>query len=162
LHIRLAIAEDIPAMMDLERQAPTAAHWPPQQYESLLRLDPRSSGRIVWVVENDHQAQSDNVTRTTSQILAFLVTHFVSGEWELENIVVEAKSRRKGLGALLMGKLIAQARTEQGENLFLEVRESNRSACAFYEKLGFARAGVRKNYYANPREDAILYRLKLR
>jgi ribosomal protein S18 acetylase RimI-like enzyme len=47
------------------------------------------------------------------------------------------------------------------ESVFLEVRESNHPARRFYEKAGFQQSGVRKAYYRDPPEDAILYRLEL-
>jgi ribosomal-protein-alanine N-acetyltransferase len=162
LRVRQANAEDVPAMIDLERQVQNAAHWSRQRYEDLFRTNPRLSNRIVWVVEGDNQAQSEKLTPNASGILAFLVAHFVSAEWELENIAVDASARRGGIGTRLLRELITHARTEQGEHIFLEVRQSNQSARALYEKVGFEQAGVRKNYYADPTEDAILYRLNLR
>jgi ribosomal-protein-alanine N-acetyltransferase len=57
---------------------------------------------------------------------------------------------------------LAQARHAQGEAIFLEVRESNAAARAFYEKLGFEQMGRRKGYYADGLEDAIIYRRMLK
>ena len=92
----------------------------------------------------------------------FLVAQHVASEWELENIVVSKTERQKGIGKLLLDALLASAREVNSAAVSLEVRESNRAARFLYEKIGFQQAGRRKNYYANPREDAILYRLTLR
>lgn len=67
-------------------------------------------------------------------------------------------ARRKGIGQQLLDALLLAARESNIESVFLEVRESNHEARAFYEKAGFKLDGRRKSYYANPSEDAILYR----
>jgi len=95
------------------------------------------------------------------QILGFLVVQRVDAEWELENIIVAEANRRQGVGTRLIKELAAQARAEQGSGIFLEVRESNKSARAFYKKVDFEETGLRKGYYSNPPEDAILCRLRL-
>jgi ribosomal-protein-alanine N-acetyltransferase len=161
LRVRRANAEDVQAMVDLDRQAPSAAHWSRQQYEDLFRADPHPSSRFAWIVEDGNPAQSESAKRDASKTLAFLVTRCVAGEWELENIVVDTTFRGKGIGMLLLRELISHARANHGECIFLEVRHSNQSARALYEKLGFEEEGLRKSYYANPVEDAILYRLNL-
>ena len=92
----------------------------------------------------------------------FLVAHHVAAEWELENIVVSAKSRQKGIGGHLLEALFSRARETNSEELFLEVRESNTAARSFYERHGFQQVGSRKSYYNAPSEDAILYRRKVR
>jgi ribosomal-protein-alanine acetyltransferase len=95
------------------------------------------------------------------EIIAFLIAHRIDAEWELENIVVAETARRRGLGTLLLRELITHARTENVSGIFLEVRESNQTARALYRKLGFKEVGLRKGYYANPPNDAILCRLSL-
>ena len=95
------------------------------------------------------------------QLIAFLVARRVDTGWELENIVVAGKFRQRGVGSRLLSEFIAHARTENGSGIFLEVRESNQSARVLYQRVGFEQTGLRKGYYANPAEDAILYRLTL-
>ncbi len=151
---RRATISDIPAMMDLDRQNPSAAHWSRNQYEALfVTARGQKSGSWAWVVEDEGAAPGI--------IRAFLVARCVDAEWELENIVVAGGSRRHGVGTRLLGELVAQARAEQGSGIFLEVRESNRSARSLYRKMGFEETGLRKSYYLNPPEDAILCRLSL-
>jgi ribosomal-protein-alanine N-acetyltransferase len=79
----------------------------------------------------------------------------------LENLVVAPDFRRKGLATGLFAALLTRARETNSESIFLEVRESNQAALALYARLGFVESGRRKLYYANPHEDAVLYRLAL-
>jgi len=90
-------------------------------------------------------------------IVGFLVARHVSGEWELENIVVSEESRGKGIGAGLLGELFSRARLSGDSSVFLEVRESNSAARGLYAKVGFEESGRRRGYYSNPQGDAVLY-----
>jgi ribosomal-protein-alanine acetyltransferase len=149
-------------MMNLGGQSPTAAHWLLQQYESAFTAD--SSGyseRFILVAEDGTEAQPEIGSGVASNLIAFLVARGVDKEWELENIVVAEKFRHRGLGSRLLTEFIAHARAENGSAIFLEVRASNQSARALYQRAGFEEAGLRKAYYDSPREDAILYRLRL-
>jgi ribosomal-protein-alanine N-acetyltransferase len=141
-------------MMALERQSPAAAHWSLQQYETLFVAagGQQRAERLAWVAEDERQAP---------EILAFLIAQRIDAEWELENIVVGATVRRQGVGTLLLREFTAHARAEHGSGIFLEVRESNQNARALYRKVGFEEAGLRKSYYSDPPEDAILCRLRL-
>ena len=74
----------------------------------------------------------------------------VDAEWELENIVVAEVARRRGVGTLFWTSSSRTFEPEKGGEIFLEVRESNLSARAFYRKLGFEETGLRKSYYSDP------------
>jgi ribosomal-protein-alanine N-acetyltransferase len=144
--------------MALEQQSPAAAHWTAEQYDNFL-APPTSqppSQRFAWVAKHQGEDQS-----RATPVLGFLVAHKVDAEWELENIVVSEASRRQGVATLLLGELIAHARSSPGNSIFLEVRETNHGARSLYRKAGFEEVGLRKSYYANPSEDAILCRLRL-
>ena len=145
-------------MMALQQQNPAAAHWSQQQYENLFHSEtlPQFSKRFAWVAEDGESA-----TIVAFLVSYKLVSHNIDSEWQLENIVVSENFRRCGVGTLLLGGLIAHARSDGGTAIFLEVRESNQRARALYRKAGFEEQGTRKSYYSNPIEDAILYRLKL-
>lgn len=155
--VRSATAADLPCLIELERRCATAAHWTEQQYQTALLGD--GTGRIALIIDCDREAQQH--AEPPPGILAFLIARPVGLEWELENIVVQPSARRKGLGATLLAELLAAAREAKSESVFLEVRESNVVARAFYKKLGFAEIGRRRGYYFNPYEDAILCRLGL-
>ncbi len=148
--------------MELERESRSAAHWTAEQYAQALPAgsqQPRPE-RIAWVAEEGLEGQP-RVASKAAEIMAFLIARRIDLEWELENVVVAARVRRRGLGSLLIKNLVQDAGRLPRATIFLEVRESNRAARALYEGLGFEETGARKNYYANPLEDAILYRLNV-
>jgi ribosomal-protein-alanine N-acetyltransferase len=141
--------------MNLERESATAARWSQGQYENLfLPSHNQRSAYVAWVAEDE-----SNPEIAGRLLLAFLVAHRVDTEWELQNIVVSERARRQGLASNLLNELLTVAQSERASHIFLEVRHSNESARALYRKLGFEEAGFRKGYYANPPEDAIIYRL---
>ncbi len=142
---------------------PSAAHWSQPQYEALF-LSQGPQGRaenLAWVLEHAHTRSAPSGTIISVEVAAFLIAHRVDDEWELQNLAVVANERRQGLGTLLLRQLIAQAKQQKGSRVWSEVRESNRTARALYSKLGFKETGLRKGYYSNPPEDAILYQLSL-
>jgi ribosomal-protein-alanine N-acetyltransferase len=151
VHIRPATPADIPHMMSLERQSPTAGHWTEELYRKAFRPD--SPARLLLVAEAPDRKRGTDLPR----ILGFLIAHHLAPEWELENLVVAPTARRKGIGKGLLEALLAPAR-ETNSSVFLEVRESNTAARALYENAGFEQTGRRPSYYASPSEDAILYR----
>ncbi len=80
----------------------------------------------------------------------------VSGEAELHNIAVTPDYRGKGLSKLLMEKMISNCTLYGVSVIFLEVRANNAPAIGLYKKYGFTEIGIRKGYYKNPTEDAII------
>jgi [ribosomal protein S18]-alanine N-acetyltransferase len=158
VHIRPAIAADIPSILDLERQSATAGHWTEEQYRQAFH---EGTGRVVLVAEDFPASAQETRNPGDTSILGFLVARHLAPEWELENIVVAPTARRKGLGKRLLGVLLDAARKTNSNSMFLEVRESNAAARTLYEKAGFKQTGRRESYYTNPPEDAVLYRLTL-
>ena len=80
------------------------------------------------------------------------------GETDVMNVAVHPDYRRKGIGESLIECLITELKNRGCHALMLEVRSSNGPAIALYEKLGFIQVGLRKNYYRNPKEDALILR----
>lgn len=78
----------------------------------------------------------------------------VLDEGYITNVAVLPAFRRRGIAERLLGALLERA--EGLSFVTLEVRESNRPAAALYEKMGFLRVGVRKKFYTEPTEDAVL------
>lgn len=116
--------------------------------------DPWSKGTFVNSLSNANEiyivAEEDNV------ILGYCGMWNIVGEGNITNVAVKSDYRGKKIGKALVTRLL-----ELGEELgvydfTLEVRVGNKSAIALYEKLGFEQAGVRKNYYVMPTEDAII------
>jgi [ribosomal protein S18]-alanine N-acetyltransferase len=150
VRLRRATSADIPQMRQLEQQVATAAHWSAAQYEALF--SPDAALRLALIASAD-------TSETT--ILGFLIARCLPDEWEIENVVVAAESRHRGVGSALVCELLAEARTSGAKAIGLEVRESNLHAMQLYEKLGFKQDGRRAGYYQNPTEYAILYRFSL-
>lgn len=145
-------------MMEVGLDAAATVHWSRQLYESLFASSgAQHAERLAWLVEDECAASSQK----TPEVLAFLITRRVLKEWELENIVVKTAARCRGIGTRLLNELVAHARSQEGSAILLEVRESNYGARALYRKMRFEETGLRKSYYTEPAEDAILYRLEL-
>ena len=91
--------------------------------------------------------------------IGFINVQYIVGELTVNNIAVMSEYRGQGLG----GRLIEYAfkAYPETEVALLEVRKSNIPAQRLYEKYGFVRVGERKNYYADPTEDAILMTKKM-
>lgn len=78
----------------------------------------------------------------------------VLDEGQILNVAVHPDYRRRGCGAQILRALIDYAKQNRLSLLTLEVRESNRAAIALYEKHGFVRTGLRRNFYTSPTESA--------
>jgi ribosomal-protein-alanine acetyltransferase len=150
--IREAVPADLPAIVALAKNAVTAAQWSVEQYAAIFHAGGTYRITLVAVEKSRHDEP---------RVLGFIVAQAIAGEWEIENIAVDASVRRRGLGKRLLMHLLEMARAKGAKSVFLEVRESNSIARSIYENASFSEAGRRKRYYENPKEDAILYRLKL-
>ena len=75
---------------------------------------------------------------------------------DITNVAVEEGSRRKGCARRLLLELMRRAKLCGVENFTLEVRESNLPAVRLYESLGFTVEGIRKNFYRDPAENALI------
>jgi ribosomal-protein-alanine acetyltransferase len=159
MRTRRAVPTDVPALIALEKQAATAAHWSPEQYEAVFSSE--ESARVVLVVEGSSVEDSsiEDARVNDARVQGFIVGRVVSQDWEIENIAVAGAARRGGLGTRLLQEFIGLARGREAQSVFLEVRESNVAARQLYEKHAFVETGRRKRYYREPEEDAIVYHL---
>lgn len=89
-------------------------------------------------------------------VVGFAGLWMIVDEGHITNIAVHPDSRRKGIGVLLMDKLMSISKNENLIGITLEVRKSNLSAQGLYKKFGFVEEGVRRNYYSDNGEDAII------
>ena len=95
-------------------------------------------------------------------IVGYAGTWLVINEAHVTNEAVSGLRRGEGIGRLLMENLMELARENHMESMTLEVRVSNTAARNLYKQMGFVEAGIRKNYYSETKEDAlILWREKL-
>ena len=145
LEIRGATLTDLPTILQIEQASRSAAHWPESQYGKALA----SPERLLLVAE------------LRGQVLGFLVASTVTREWELENIAVAPPARQQGIARALMDGLIARAKRGGASEIRQEIRASNLSAQQLGQATGFQQEGRRRNYYRDPKEDALLFKYLL-
>ena len=102
-----------------------------------------------------------DVAREGTRVVGFCNYWLVKDEVHLLAIATHPDRRRAGIGRRLMDHLLALARARDSRLVTLEVRRSNRPAIALYEQLGFVGVGVRRAYYAEDSEDALVMTLEL-
>ena len=131
-HIRTAAPADLPAVFELQSTVPEAAQWNDYSHADLL------------LAEHD------------GRIAGFLATRRIAPhESEVLNLAVDPALRRNGIACRLLARFVQ----DQPGDVFLEVRESNSTAQKLYEAFGFQRVGLRKAYYENPSESAVVMKM---
>ncbi len=107
------------------------------------------------------------VENSAGELLGFIIGRIIRGanehapEAEIYNIGVAPQSQHLGLGGSLIDAFATKCSTAKGGTIFLEVRAGNSNALKFYEKHGFAPISIRKGFYSDPEEDAIVMRLEI-
>ncbi len=142
--IRPLTSEDAVVIADLESRCVGAARWGEAAYR-----DVAANGITGWV------------TARAKVLLGFILVRAVADEMEILNLAVDPDSRRQGIARRLLTRAIAEVRRADVKRVYLEVRESNSSARAFYSSAEFTEQGRRKKYYSRPVEDALLLVLRL-
>ena len=87
----------------------------------------------------------------------YVIGTCLAGEGELLRIGIRNPFRKQGLASALLESFLEHCTKARCESVFLEVREHNLPARSLYEKHGFESIGIRKNYYSDPTENAVLY-----
>jgi ribosomal-protein-alanine acetyltransferase len=144
LSVRVFEPGDADAILSIQAESPEVAQWSRRAYERLVQE--KMTG---WIAE------------ANGSISGFVAARQVAGDAEILNFAVRSAARRGGIGALLLNEVLAWAKSTHAEKIYLEVRESNRAARAFYERHGFRETGRRPRYYDAPTEDALLLALWL-
>ena len=131
----------VPQIALLEREC-FADPWSQQSIASELH-NPLS----LWLVAQEGQT-----------LLGYVGSQTCLDETDMMNIAVSPASRRQGVARALIEASVSALRERGSKQLTLEVRASNGPARQLYESLGFLQVGLRKNYYRNPKEDALILR----
>ena len=131
--------EDIPAVHEVEVQS-FSIPWSEKAFEESLGY----SHAIFLVAE------------WNGSIAGYGGIDQVFHEGDIINVAVAEKYRRMGVGKALMQGIISVAAERDIQDLTLEVRESNQAAIHLYSSFGFISAGIRKNFYEKPRENAVI------
>jgi [ribosomal protein S18]-alanine N-acetyltransferase len=137
VEIRRLTYADLPQVVAIERRAFTTP-WSLAMF--VLELSKPSGVCLAADVE--------------TELTGYLVCSRYEEVWHLMNVAVDPDRRRRGIATALIGALLE--RVGRDGQLTLEVRRSNDGAIALYERFGFRAAGVRRRYYADNGEDAVI------
>ena len=92
----------------------------------------------------------------TGRLIGYLVISRYVDAWHVMNVAVSPERRRQGIASMLMNRLFDLTSGRSRRGYTLEVRVSNAGAIKLYERLGFRARGVRRGYYTDNREDALI------
>lgn len=145
VQVRPGRDEDLPALRAILADSPQAAGWLPDAGSA----GTTSAGAVFLVSE------------FLGEVTGFVLGRQTADEAEILNVAVRKASRRGGAGSTLLNAILAIFRAHQAARVFLEVRESNAAATAFYHGHGFRVAGRRAGYYHHPAEAAVLLKREL-
>ena len=124
------------------------------QLEAQCFSDPWSEKSVASELENPLSLWL--VAEENGQVCGYVGSQTVLDESDMMNVAVDPRFRRRGIARALIETLIAELSKMGSRCLRLEVRVSNENARALYARMGFQQLGLRKNYYHNPKEDALI------
>lgn len=177
--VRAMVREDLEQVTAIDREVfPT--QWPPANYRRELENklahyiivhdtarsvedNPAPSrenhtflSRLLPWLRRDDGASDESSLFNNQYVIGFSGIWMMAGEAHITNIAVRQEYHQRGIGELLLIATIDLSREHQAETMTLEVRQSNQIAQNLYSKYGFAVTGVRRGYYLDNREDAII------
>ena len=126
------------------------------ELEKLCFSDPWSENSVASELQNKLALWL--VAEEETALAGYIGSQTCGEESDVMNVAVHPDFRRRGIAEALVNRLVEELKAIGSQCLTLEVRASNVPAIALYEKMGFAEIGRRKNYYRNPREDALIMR----
>ena len=166
--IRPMAEADIHQVAEIERESFPSA-WPATAYRRELA---NRLARYVVVFDRSHEPpaatpsrrrrlldlfrRNDEPAPTTDYIVGYVGVWLLVDEAHIVAIAVRDAYRRQGLGELLLAEALELALANRQEAVTLEVRRSNVGAQTLYEKYGFLKVGVRRRYYSDNHEDAVI------
>jgi len=142
---REMLFEDVPAVLRIENAVYTHP-WTEGIFNDCIRV-----GYNCWVYIEENE------------LIAYGLISVAAEEAHILNLCVAPSEQGRGVGRLMLYKLLQQAEIRQVKSVFLEVRESNLTAQNLYEQEGFNRIGIRKAYYPaeDGRENALVFAREL-
>lgn len=96
------------------------------------------------------------VATENNNVIGYIGMSCIIDEGYIFNVAVDENYRRQGVGSALINTLVTYGKRNNFSFLTLEVRESNLKARSLYSKFGFIKVGERKDYYSEPKENAVL------
>lgn len=118
--------------------------------------NPWTRDMYVWELQNRSVCHIFLVRTEECRVAGFCAFWLVFDEVHINNVAMRPRFRAQGIGTALLERVLAEARRLGARRATLEVRASNERARRLYERLGFYVAGVRRNYYSDPVEDALI------
>ena len=174
IFVRQANMSDIDAVAKLEKRC-FSEPWSEQGFrdvlcrEDVIFLTAHVSGEKLFCSDKADQDMQDghectdifNVMELGSELSSqefagYICMYTALDEGEITNVAVDEKDRGRGVGQALLEEAFKCAERKGLEKIFLEVRESNVPAIELYKKTGFEKTGIRRGFYRNPTEDALL------
>ena len=175
--------EDIPQVSEIDKEAfPT--QWPPPSFRRdlnsrltryLVALEEnnpypsvevskykaegnlqRLVSKISHLFNKEHSSGDEGIAQNKHNILGYASMWLMVDEAHLTSIAVRGTHRHRGIGELLLISIINLAAQLNAQVVTLEVRVSNLEAQALYEKYGFTKVGIRRGYYSDDGEDAVI------
>ena len=134
---------DLPAIAAIERRA-FADPWSAESFAEMIGRE------SVWFAVARESAGAP--------VLGYVVAIFAADEGEIGNLAVDDAARGRGIGAMLVQRVLDEATQRAVATVYLEVRESNAGARRLYDRCGFGEVGRRRGYYQRPVEDALVLR----
>lgn len=144
LIIRAGESFDLERLLALAEDCPGAPQWSPRTWQQVLESVQAGVPRIVLIAES------------LNECVGFAVLGLAADEAQIESLAVSPSWRRRGIARRLCEDLMGWAHARGARQTSLEVRVSNTVARALYESLGFCEVAVRRGYYRNPEEDALV------
>ncbi len=144
IEIRRAEAEDAEAIAAAEREI-----FPDPWSESDILSTVSAEGSMCYAALSD------------KRIVAYIIARQIAPEGEIYRIATLPEKRRCGIALMLLCHLVREEGARGLKFLYLEVREQNEAARSLYSSFGFKEIGVRKGYYKNPSDNAVLMMYEL-
>jgi ribosomal-protein-alanine N-acetyltransferase len=135
-------AEHVTSVAELEKICFGTEAWSEKSVTSEL-----TNALSLWLVADDN-----------GRVAGYVGSQTVMDETDMMNVAVHPDYRKQGIATALIVGLVGELRKKGSHCLTLEVRASNENAISLYRKLDFQQIGLRKNYYHNPKEDALILR----
>ena len=126
------------------------------ELEKLCFSDPWSENSVASELENPLALWL--VADDDGKVVGYIGSQTVMDASDMMNVAVHPDHRKQGIATTLIVGLVEELRRKGSRSLTLEVRASNENAIRLYRMLDFQEIGCRKNYYRNPREDALILR----
>ena len=142
--IRGMVENDVSEVCFIERES-FSTPWSEEDFRSSLREE----NNEYLVAEVDHK------------IAGYCGYWGIAGEGYIYNVAVKKEIRGNRIGYQMLKRLLENSGSRGIASFTLEVRTSNQPAIRLYESLGFERAGIRKDFYSKPKEDAVIMWLKM-